>query len=445
MKIVVVGGNAAGPAAAAKAKRTNPDADVAMFEAGTYISTGTCELPYVLNNTIGNADDLVFFNADEFREEKGVETFTGNLVTDVNAQERNIKVFDKKSQASKIVNYDKLILATGSRAVSISGFTSNYKNVFNLKSVTDLKAVQSYINQNGVRSVLIVGAGYIGLEAADAFSDICDTVTIADKNSLPLVNAEPEISKLAIDLLEQNNVKFIGDFKDITIRGDEFINQVKFDNEKIKTDLVLVSAGVKPETSLALSAKINLGNTGAIAVDNKLKTTNQHIFAAGDCIEVSDFITGKKIYHPVATIAHQSGHIAGENAAGGNKIFKPVIRNTIFKLFDSYICQVGLNAFELAQTNKTFESVSAIAYNLVKVMPGSRKIFGKILYDKYNLQIYGAQFAGGSEISGYGDIISLMIKSRISVSELDEVNFNYSPPVSPFVNLLSVLGRKIRK
>ena len=444
--IIVIGGNAAGPAAAAKAKRTAPDANVLMIEAGDFISTGTCELPYLLSGEIKNYEEIVFFNAESFEKEKGVKVLTSHFVEKIDRNKRILTVRNVKSGHKLEQEYDKLILCTGSTAKSIPALPKILSNVFTLKSVADLISIKSYLQKNNVRDILIIGAGYISLETADALKTPGYSITIIEKEKLPMPGVEDETRHLVSDLLKQNSIEFLGNGSNVKFNHDEqkFLS-IKYEGRVLEFDLVFVAVGFEPNNNLAVSSKLSIGNFGGIKVDQKLRTSDPNIFAAGDCIEIVNRITGKPDYFPLATIAHQAGHTAGENAAGGNATFQPVVKNIAVKFFGKSLVSVGLNSIEAKKHGYNFSSVNTIVPNLVKVMPGSEQVFGKIIYDKSTKQIIGANFFGGTETIGYGDLISSFIHNKIKATELASINFNYTPPLSPFVNILSVLGRKIER
>lgn len=442
--IIVIGGNAAGPAAAAKAKRTAPDANVLMIEAGEFISTGTCELPYVLSGEIKNYEEIVFFSADSFEREKGVKVLTSHFVEKIDRNKKILTVKNLRDGNKFEQPYDKLILCTGANAKSIPSLPNNLSNVFTLKSVRDLINIKNYLERNNVRNVLVIGAGYIGLETADALKTLGYLVTILEKENLPMPGIEDETRHLVLDLLEQNNVEFIGEAKDYRIKqdGQKFLN-LKLQGRALEYDLVLLSIGFEPNNTLAVTSKLSIGKFGGITVDQKLRTNDPNIYAAGDCIEVINRLTSKPDYIPLATIAQQTGHIAGENAAGGNSQIQPFIKNIAVKIFGKTLISVGLNSLEAKKFSYNIGEVYTVVPNLIKVMPDSENVFGKIIFDKNSKLILGANFLGNREAVGYGDLIASFISNKIKATELAKINYNYTPPVSPFVNLLSVLGRKI--
>lgn len=444
--IIVIGGNATGPAAAAKAKRTDPYANVLLFEASEFISTGTCELPYVLSGEIKDYNNIVFYSAKSFEEEKGVKVYTNSLVTNIDRRNKTITVTNTSTNQSYNFTYDKLILTTGSISKRLSQLPINLENVFSFKSVGDLIKVKSFIDKYNPKRVLVIGAGYIGIEISEALKNIGLEVILLEKEKLPMPGSEAEIQNLILQTLLKNKIQFFGNSIDVKYYFVESkLRSVKIDGWNYEIDFAIQSLGVKPNTTLALSVKLDLGNFGGIKVDSKLRTNDSNIYAAGDCIEVINKITNRNDYLPLATLAHEHGHIAGENAAGGNSFIHPVINNIAVKIFENNFVSVGLNSIQAIKNNFNVLSVSAIVPNIIKVMPNSKNVFGKIIYEKDSLRILGANFFGDKEVIGFGDLISSFIYHKNKITDLAEINFNYTPPSSPFINLLSVLGRKAKK
>ncbi len=446
LNILIVGGNAAGPAAAAKAKRINPDAEVTIIEASDFISTGTCEIPYVLSGEIPKTEDVVFYSSETFKKEKGVNVLIKHFVEEINNKNKFVKVRNLNNNSLFEFNYDKLILTTGSHAKSLQSFPSDAQNVFTLKTLSNLIEVNKYIENNEVKNAAVIGSGYLGLELVDALKKLNLNVCLIEKESLPLPSTEIEISYLINELLKKHNISFYGNVANLKINYDEKLRKVRsinIEGRLLEFDMIFAAVGFLPNVGLATNAKIEIGKSGAIKVDNKLRTSDQNIFAAGDNIEIINAVTNRPDYIPLASIAHEYAHAAGENAVGGNVHIQPVVKNLAFKLFDKYFVSVGLTSTEADKNGLYFSMVSDIQPNLVKVMPESSNVFGKIIFEKNSKRILGAAFLGGREVSGYGDMIAAFIKTKQSADILSNINYNYTPPLSPFINLLSVLGRKI--
>lgn len=444
VRIIVVGGNAAGPAAAAKAKKFNPNADVLLFEASEFISTGTCEMPYVLSGEIDDYQKIVFFSPASFQEQKGVKVHVTHFVEEIDTKKKQVIVKDLTKNRILNYDYDKLILTTGSKAKTLPGFDTQLKNVFTLKNINDLIRINGFISKENILKALVIGSGYIGLEAVEALKKRNISVQIIERECRPLPGADEEFGNEVLKILINNGIEFIGEVNDLEplISGDRILG-VNFGSNFIETDLVLLSVGFEPDTYLARNAKLEIGKTGAIKVDSYLKTSDRFIFAAGDNVEVVNAVTGKPDYHPLATHAYELGHIAGENAAGGNVKYDPFVKNISVKIFDKYSTSVGLSSAEAIKNGFKVEEESAKARNLVGVMPGSNTVIGKVLVDKNSKRIIGGSFLGGKEVSGYADLLSALIKLKTPVSMLTKINYNYTPPLSPFINLLSIIGKKL--
>jgi len=442
-RIIVVGGNAAGPAAAAKAKRVNPAANVLLFEASEFISTGTCEMPYVVSGEISSYENIVLFSPGRFMNEKGVQVFIKHKVEKIDRRTRTIYVRDLISDKTLDFNYDSLVISTGSLPKTIPGFSKELKNLFHLKNISDLIHLQEYLNSVKVKKAAIIGAGYIGIETTEALIKRGIKVTIIDKEVIPFPTAEKEISERVLNELQRNSVKSLNKIKQVEpIIKDDSIIGIKVNDEELSCDLVLLTVGVVPNNLLAEKSKLELGKFGGIKVDKKLRTSDTNIFAAGDNIEFINAVTGKYDYFPFATYAHNFGHIAGANASGIVINADPIIKNVSVKVFDSYNASVGLSSKEAEDHQLNYDIVDAEAPNLVKIMPESRTVYGKIIFHKENKKILGASFWGGKEVSGYADLIASIIYSRQTIEFLTKIPYNYTPPLSPFVNLLSLLGRK---
>ena len=442
-KIIIVGGNAAGPAAAAKAKRVNPDAEIILFEAGNFISTGTCEIPYVLSKEIKNTEDIIFFTPEEFYRQKGVKVFVNHLVEEINTKEKFVKVQNIRTGAFTNYYYDKLILTTGSSSKK-DILAKDSVNSFTLKNISDLVQIKEFIGSFNVKNVSIIGAGFIGLETAEALVNIGCTVSLIEKSSMPFPSAEPEIQVLIKELLVKNSITFYSSAEIKPIINQNKITAININGRIVETELVINAIGILPNVYLAVKANLKIGTTGALKVDTRLRTSDFNIYAAGDLIEVMDFITGRPVFLPFASYAYEYGHIAGENAAGGNVSASPVINNAGMRLFDKYYVSVGLTLYEAIKNNILADSVTGIQSDYASVMPDAGKVFGKIVFEKISNRLLGASFFGGREVEGFVNVVSALIRLRQSARILAEINYVYTPPLSPLKNLLSSLGKKIK-
>lgn len=443
-KIIVIGGSAAGPAAAAKAKRVNPANEVILYEAGDYISIGTCEIPYVLTGEIENPDKIVFFTPESFEEEKGVKVKIQHRVESIDEQKRLIYVRELTSNKIFAENYDKLILCTGSSKKIHPSFRVGLNNVFYLKTIGDLKSVITFVNSIKVNNALIIGAGYTGLELLEFLNSIAQNVYLVDKEDLPLPGFDYEIRKIILEKIKEKNINFIGGVNSIIpFEKDSVVTKVKVDKEFIVTDLILISIGFEPNNSLAKAAGLSLNHPcGSIKVDDKQKTSDDNIYAAGDCCGVKEFITKKTRWIPLASIAHDQGHVAGANASGDFESFEPVVRNTAFRFFDVNVAMVGLTTQEIEANRIHYKEVSVLSNSRIKIMPGGSKHFIKVKFKADDKKIISANLVGGEDIVGKANLISFAIKNSIPVNKLSQTNYAYTPTLSPLIDTLSILSKK---
>jgi NADPH-dependent 2,4-dienoyl-CoA reductase/sulfur reductase-like enzyme len=444
-KIIVIGGNAAGPAAAAKAKRVNPGSEVLMIESGDFISTGTCEIPYVLSGEITDYQKIINFTSGEFSQNKGVSVYTNCEVISINRIKKIIRVYNRKTHKEFEEKYDSLVLATGSVPKKIPSFPEFTPNLFTLKNISDLINITRHVKSEKIESIAIIGSGYIGLEAADALHGSGMEVVIIEKDNLPLPHTEPEVSRLILDNLKIHGVPFYGGYKSILpIIENGFIKSINLDGRLIESGMVISAVGFIPNNILARDAGLEITAGGGIKVDRHLNTSDPNIWACGDNIEIINAVTNERDYLPAAALAHKFAHIAGENAAGGSATANPVVKNIAVRIFDKFQISVGITEYEARRKSIPFKCTDAITPNLVKAMPGSGLVYGKIVYHAVNKSILGAAFYGGREVSGYGDLIAALIRIKSPADTLREINYNYTPPLSPFINLLSILGRQIK-
>lgn len=445
-KIVIIGGSAAGPAAAAKAKRVNPANEVILYEQGPYISIGTCELPYVLSGEIESVEKIIFFTPESFEAEKGAQVKINHRVESIDKHKKKIFVRDLSTQKVFEDNYDKLILCTGSRKKYHPNFPHGLKNVFYLKTVNDAKRILNFISENKISRSFLIGAGYTGLESLEFLKKISNEIYVADVSPYPLPEFDLEVQKILLNEIQDRRITFLGNVKDIspTVQNNRVVS-IKIDKERIEIDFVLITIGYEPNSSLASLAKLSINPDGSIRVDDKQRTSDDNIYAAGDCSSVKEFITNKNIWIPLATYAHNHGHIAGANAAGEPSLSYPVVRNMGFRFFDLSIAQVGLTPKELSESKFNWATVSAIGSSRIKVMPKGKKHFIKVYFNKENKKILSASLIGGEDIVGKANLISFAIKNNITIDKFFYSEFLYTPSLSPFIESLSIISNKARE
>jgi NADPH-dependent 2,4-dienoyl-CoA reductase/sulfur reductase-like enzyme len=446
-RIVVVGGLAAGPSAAAKAVRTNARASVTMFEAGETVSYGICEAPYAISGLIEDEGALAPFTPDRLRAEKGIDVRTLHRVEKISVAKHTVAVRDLKRQSIVDVGYDALVLATGSspRRLALPG--EDARNVFHLSSRQDTLDILTYLAAEKPKQAVIVGAGYIGMEMADALSARGCDVTVVHRRRLPLGRLEESTREAVFEELERNGVHFVTNATvgALPVGKDGRVTHVATNRGTFEAGIVILALGVEPNVALAKTAKVRLGPTGAVATDERQLTNIDGIYAAGDCCEIRSAVTGAPTYLPLATIASRAGWVAGENAAGGRARMKGVIRALAVKVFGMEVAQVGVGADEARAAGLASATESVSAWNTVKAMPGSQKIVVTLIAEQKTKRLLGANVYGGPGAVLRANTLGVAIQHRMTVEEVARFDMIYAPQFAPLWDPLLVAANQTLK
>ncbi|MDI6779585.1 MAG: FAD-dependent oxidoreductase [Bacteroidota bacterium] len=445
-QIVVVGGIAAGTSAAAKAARFNPHAEVILLEQSETISYGVCEIPYLIAGEIKEEEKLVIFSPEKFSRQKGVTVKTLHKVEKIIPNKRKLVVRDLNKSELKEFSYDKLIITTGAspKKLNIAGEDSG--NVFPVRWRDGAKKILKYLETENPKKIAIIGGGLVGVEMAEAFKKLEKEVTLIHQFSLPLEILEDETRECVLKELTANGVNFIGNAK-----TEAFITSPKGKVEYVitnkgtfETDLVIVAIGVDPNVALAKTAGLRLGKTGAIFVNNLQRTSNDNIFAAGDCCEVKNIVNGKMSYIPLATIAARAGRVAGENAAGGNTKFDGAIYSVAVRVFNLEIARVGLSSAEALQIYKIVTE-TIVSDSKIPFMPGNKKITLKLIIDQISKRIIGANIYGEAGAALRANTLAIAIQNKMTINDLAHSDLIYSPPFAPLWDPILVAANQVIK
>jgi NADPH-dependent 2,4-dienoyl-CoA reductase/sulfur reductase-like enzyme len=445
-RILVVGGVAAGPSAAAKAARVDERADVVLFEQGEVISYAICELPYFVSNEVGE-DSMVVYTAEKLASEKGVEVFTRHRVERINPGRRTLTVRDLGADRVREERYDRLVLATGSapRSLALPGETA--PNVFHVRRLEDALSIKRRIDTDGARTAVIIGGGLIGTEMADAFHRRGLAVTLVHNQRLPLSGFEERSREHALSLLKDHGVRFLGPARTLKIElgPDGRARGVLTDAGPVAAEIVIVAVGVEPRTTLARELGLRLGSSGAIVTDKRQAATIDGIYAAGDCCEVRDLVTGRPIYVPLATVASKTGWTAGENAAGGRAEFPGALDAVAVRVFSTEFMRAGLTSEGARQAGIMAEGVWISAASHVASMPGSTEVEIHLLGERRSRRLLGVNVVGQAGAVLRGNAIAAAIQQRIRVDELRHWDLAYAPPFTPLWDPIIVAANALSK
>ncbi len=444
MRIVVIGGVAGGMSAAAKAKRTRKDAEIIVFEKGRFVSYGACGIPYFLSGDIEDYEELIVRRPEDF-EKAGIKVNLGWEVKEIDI--KNFKVLAESAQGErKEVSFDSLVIATGasSRKLPIEG--ADLKGVFTLKSLDDGIAIKNYIVSEKVKRIAVIGAGFIGLELIDAFIKQGIEVVSVDIVHAPPPQFDEDMVDLVKEKASEKGVVTYWGAKVERIEGKDSVEAVVIEGgERVPVDMAIFSVGVTPNSQIAERAGIELSVAGAIKVDERMQTSIEGIFAAGDCTHSYSVVTGKPIYLPLGSLANRHGRVAGTNAAGKNAVMHPVAGTSIVKFFDIGLARAGITESEAKNEGFDVASVIIKAYDKAHYYPGAGKIKVKLVWERNSGKLLGAQIAGPYTGVKRIDVIASLLIKKATVYDLKSVDLAYAPPFSPVWDPLSIAANQAVK
>ncbi|MBS4029184.1 MAG: FAD-dependent oxidoreductase [Ignavibacteriales bacterium] len=445
--ILVVGGLSAGPSAAAKAKRVNPNADIILFEQGEFISYGICEIPYYISGEVADKQKLTPFSPQTFSILKGVTVKTFHRVEQIIPQKKILVVRDLSRGELKEYKYNSLILAIGSSTKKLNVENENARNAFHVKSLEDGFAIKKFVDENKPKKAIIIGGGYVGMEMAETLRRLNLQVTILHQRNLPMKGLENDTREKIVEQLSANGIEFVSNVKteSFLLGKNELVSHVFTNKGTFETDLVILSLGVEPNVSLAKSAKIRIGKLGGIITDTKQMTSVENIYACGDCCEVKNIVNGKPMLLPLATIASKQGWIAGENAAGGNAKFAGAIRAIALRLFDLEIAHVGISSDEAKESGFDVHVEKISTHNRISFMPESSRINIIGIFDKRSGRILGANLFGGEGTVLRANTLAVAIQHKLTVQDISDLDLAYAPLFSPLWDAVLVLGNATKK
>ncbi len=433
-RLVVIGGVAGGMSAAARAKRVRPDLEVIVIERDPYVSYGACGIPYFLAGMVPDYQRLIIYTPEYFRQERGIDVRTNTEAVEIRLAERAVLVRDQVTGATETIPYDRLILATGAFPIRPNLPGSTLANIFVLRSLTDGLHLYRALTENHPQRAVILGAGYIGLEMAEALRSRGLQVTILEALDHVLGPTEPEISQIVEQELAAHDVRLLKQTRAVGFEGDAKgdVREVLTDSgERLEADLVLIGIGIRPNVRLAEEAGIALGPTGAIAVDERQETNVVGVFAAGDCCETRHIVTGRPTWIPLGPAANKQGRVAGDNAAGRRATFAGVVGTAAVKVFDLEVARTGLSLQEALATGFHAKKVVVTASSRAGYYPGAQPITLALLVDEHTHRLLGAQMVGREGVAKRIDVFATALHAQMTVDEMSQLDLSYAPPFAP--------------
>lgn len=440
MRVVIIGGVAAGMSAAAKLKRMKPDYEVVVYEKTDVVSFGACGLPYFVGGFFDDPQNMIARAPEKFVE-SGIDLKIFHEVTSIDTDSKKLKVQDVKNGEIFEDSYDKLMIATGASSIIPPIKNVKLENVSTLKSLDDGIKVKELMNRDEIKKVAIIGAGFIGLEAVEAAKKLGKEVVVfqLEDRILPQV-FDKELTDILEEEIKNHNVDLRLQEIVSELVGEKKVKKVITNKGEYDADLVIIATGVRPNTAFLKDSKINMLPNGAIIVDEFGKTSVEDIYAAGDCATITNIVTGQDSYVPLATGANKLGRIVGENLAGANNSFQGSLGSSCIKIMDMEAACTGLTEVQAEKLGIKVKSKFISDFNQTNYYPGRNKMYVKLVYDADTKVILGGQVAGYKDAVQRCNVIAASIFGKLTTSQLGMLDLCYAPPFARTWDILNVAG-----
>lgn len=427
LRIIVIGGDAAGMSAASRARKYAPDSTVIVYEAGGHVSYSACGMPFYLGGEVRDFEDLIHYPVSKFVQERRINVELHSRVLEINTQAKTVTV--QRGDQSFQDQYDRLIIATGARPVIPEPFRGK-SNVHTLRHIDDLLPLEEAMS--GAQAVSIIGAGYVGLEMAEALSKMGKDVTVIQRSDRLLRGIDEEFHPAIIRELETNKVKLLlnSPVGEVKCQEDR-IASIKAGKSEVPTDAVFVATGVVPNSEIASAAGIRAGASGAILVNERMQTSAPMVFAAGDVATTRHLVTGKDTYFPLATGSNKNGRVAGENAAGRRTVYNGIVGTEVVKVFSLEVGRTGLTEQEAKQNRFRPVSATITSTSRASYYPGSASLKIKLTADENTHRLLGGILLGKEGVAKRLDVLATALYARMRIEDLTRIDYSYSPPFSP--------------
>ena len=430
-KIVIVGGVAGGASAATRARRMNERAQIVLFERGPDISFANCGLPYYVGNTIEERKSLFLATPEAFREQFNIDVRTRHEVTGINRGRKSVTVLDHTTGKRFEETYDKLILSPGADPIVPGWDGAGRFNVFTLRDVPDSDRIKSYVDHNTPGNAVVIGAGFIGLEMAEALVERGVACTVIEMQPQVLPPLDGEMALHVEQALRKRGVelRLATPVENLLDDGERVRGVLLGGGEELPADLVLISIGVRPNSQLAMDAGLALGQGGAIACDRFSRTSDPDIYAVGDAAEAWHTVLDHPVQIPLAGPANRGGRLAGEHAATGRSREAPSVLGTaVVKVFGCVAAVTGLSAKGAAGAGLDAGSSYALRGHHVGYYPGAEPMILKLVYARGSRRVLGAQAVGGAGVDKRIDVIATCIRFSGTIDDLAGLDLAYAPP-----------------
>jgi len=440
MKVLIIGGVAGGATTATRLRRLNEDAEIIILERGQYVSFANCGLPYYIGNDILDKSELIVQTPEKFKLRFNIDVRVLNEVIEIDRKNKIVLIKNVVNGDIYKESYDKLVLSPGAKPIkpNIEGIDNN--KTFTLRNIPDTYKIKEYINNNNPKSAVIVGGGYIGIEMAENLFKLGIDITIVELGDHLIGPIDFDMSSIVKSYLIKKGMKVI--LSNGVQKIEEYNNRVKVVLNKgdITTDMVIMSIGVTPETSLAKEANLELNKRGSIIVNDKMQTSDEDIYALGDAAEITNFVTKEKGFIPLAGPANKQARTVANNICGIDSTYKGTQGSSIIKILDMTVAATGINEGMAKSLNLNYDKIFINSYSHATYYPNALPMVIKVIYEKITGKILGAQIVGHDGVDKRCDVLATAIRGSMTASDLTELELCYSPPYSSAKDPVNMAG-----
>lgn len=439
-KVIIVGGVAGGASTAARLRRLEENVEIIMFEKGEYISFANCGLPYYIGEVITEREKLIVQTVEAMSDKFNMDIRNLSEVIKIDKENKKVTIKNHKTGEVYDESYDVLVLSPGASPIKppIPGI-KDCNNLFTLRNIPDTDKIKAYVDKDTTKKAVVIGGGFIGIEMAENLVERGIDVTLVEASSQVMAPLDVEMVSTIHEHLIDNGINLILDdgVKEFKNNGKTVaLNSVR----EIETDLIILSIGVRPETSIAKDAGLKLNERGAIVVDEYMKTSDDNIYALGDAVEIIDFVNKKPTMIPLAWPANRQGRLVADNICGKNIKYKGTLGSSVAKIFDYTVATTGNNEKILKRLGIDYEVVHIHPNSSAGYYPGAFPIAYKMIFDKKTGKIYGAQGVGIEGVEKRIDVLATAIKANLTVFDLQDVETCYAPPYNSAKDPVNMLG-----
>ena len=433
-------GVAGGASAAARLRRLDENAEIVMFEKGEFISFANCGLPYYVSGEIKEQSALTLQTPKSFNARFNVDVRILSEVIAINPDEKKVTVKKVVDGTTYEESYDELVLSMGADPIrpNIKGIESN--KVFTIRNIPDTLRLKEYVDYKKPQRAVVVGGGFIGLEIAENIKAVGVDVTIVEMSNQVIAPIDYDMAAEVHCHLRSKGVKLMLNSALEEIEEKDNALEVTISGRKVETDMVVMAIGVKPESKMAIEAGIEVNSRGAIKVDSHMRTNIKNIYAIGDVIEITNFITKEKSYVPLAGPANKQGRIVADNICGLGTVYTGTQGSSVMKVFDITVASTGLNEKEAKRQGLDYGKVYTYSANHATYYPGASMMAIKTIYEKKTGKILGAQIVGRDGVDKRCDVYAVAIRANMTAYDLTNLELCYAPPYGSAKDPVNMAG-----